>query len=156
MALGVWQANIVDDAGNIKPDAEVEVKLESSGALAAIWQDLAGTIPLTNPAPVGVDGFLRFYVLDNDFYRVRAFEGAFERLWEDVLIPAAQVTAFTEEMKKAGADFRVVSYPGVKHSFTNPEADTFARKFNLPLAYSFLADQDSWGQTLRFFTEIFK
>jgi len=75
---------------------------------------------------------------------------------EDVLIPAAQVTAFTEEMKKAGADFRVVSYPGVKHSFTNPEADTLARKFNLPLAYSFLADQDSWGQTLRFFTEIFK
>jgi len=75
---------------------------------------------------------------------------------EDAMIPASQVTAFTEEMKKAGADFRVVTYPGVKHSFTNPDADTLARKFNLPLSYNFKADQDSWGQTLKFFTEIFK
>lgn len=83
--------------------------------------------------------------------RVLVFTGG-----EDVMIPAGQVAAFTEEMKKAGGDFRIVTYPGVKHSFTNPEADTFARKFNLPLAYDFRADQDSWGQTLRFLTEIFK
>jgi len=75
---------------------------------------------------------------------------------EDVMVPASQVKTFTEEMKTAGADFRVVTYPGVRHSFTNPEASTYARKFNLPLAYDYKADQDSWGQTLRFFSEIFR
>lgn len=75
---------------------------------------------------------------------------------DDAMIPATQVKSFTAEMKKAGADFRVVTYPGAKHSFTNPEADNLARKFNLPLSYDYRADQDSWGQTLKFFTEIFK
>jgi dienelactone hydrolase len=83
--------------------------------------------------------------------RVLVFTGE-----DDAMVPPAQVAAFREEMTAAGADFRVVAYPGVKHSFTNPDADTFARKFNLPLAYNFKADQESWGETLQFFREIFK
>jgi len=75
---------------------------------------------------------------------------------DDKMIPPEQVTAFKEEMTAAKADFRVVAYPGVKHSFTNPEADAYAQKFNLPLAYNYKADQDSWGETLQFFREIFK
>jgi dienelactone hydrolase len=66
------------------------------------------------------------------------------------------VAAFKEEMTKAGADFRFVSYPGVKHSFTNRDADKYAKQFNLPLAYNKKADKDSWGQTLQFLKEIFK
>lgn len=83
--------------------------------------------------------------------RVLVFTGE-----DDAMVPAPQVTAFSEEMKKAGADFRVVTYPGTKHGFTNPEASDLARKFNLPLSYNLKADQDSWGQTLKFFSEIFK
>ena len=74
---------------------------------------------------------------------------------DDKMVPAEQVAAFKEEMTKAGASFRYVGYPGVKHSFTNPDADEYARKFNLPLAYDKKADRDSWKQTLTFFKEIF-
>lgn len=75
---------------------------------------------------------------------------------EDKMIPPDQVTAFKEEMTKAGADYRFVGYPGVKHSFTNPDADKYAKKFNLPLAYNKNADKDSWAQTLKFLKEILK
>lgn len=68
----------------------------------------------------------------------------------DKMIPPEQVKAFKEEMTKAGAHFRYVGYPGVMHSFTNPDADVFAKKFNLPMAYDKKADQDSWALTLRF------
>ena len=74
----------------------------------------------------------------------------------DPMVKPEDVTAFEQEMTAAGADFRVVNYPGVKHSFTNPAADAFAARFNLPLAYDAEADQDSWQQMSDFFKKIFK
>ncbi|MEI6305790.1 MAG: dienelactone hydrolase family protein [Deltaproteobacteria bacterium] len=82
--------------------------------------------------------------------RVLVFNGE-----ADKMIPAVQVAAFKEEMTKAGASFRYVGYPGVLHSFTNPEADSFAAKFKLPVAYDKKADLDSWEQSKKFFREIF-
>lgn len=73
----------------------------------------------------------------------------------DKMIPPEQVAAFKEEMTKAGASFRFVGYPGVMHSFTNPDADKLAAQFKLPMAYDRKADQDSWGQTEKFLKEIF-
>lgn len=49
----------------------------------------------------------------------------------------------------------MVTYPGVKHSFTNPDADELGRKFDLPLAYDAAADQDSWQQATAFLREVF-
>jgi len=83
--------------------------------------------------------------------RVLVFNGE-----ADKMIPPEQVKAFLEEMTLAGADFRYVGYPGVRHSFTNPDADSYAKKFDLPLAYDSKADQDSWKQTLKFLKEIFR
>lgn len=60
------------------------------------------------------------------------------------MIPPEQVVAFKEEMEKAGADYKVVTFPGVKHSFTNPAADEHGRKFGLPLAYDVAAANASW------------
>lgn len=74
--------------------------------------------------------------------RVAVFTGE-----ADPMIPPAQVESFRQEMEKAGAWLTVVSYPGVKHSFTNPEADQLAGRFNLPLAYDRQADEDAWRQT---------
>jgi len=74
---------------------------------------------------------------------------------DDKMIPPEQVAAFKEEMTKAGASFRYVGYPGVKHSFTNPDADRYGKKFDLPLAYDKKADDDSWAQTEKFLREIF-
>lgn len=74
---------------------------------------------------------------------------------EDVMITADKVAAFKAEMDAAKADYRVVTYPGVKHSFTNPDADELGKKFNLPLAYNAEADKDSWQQTTVFLREVF-
>ncbi|ABB31032.1 dienelactone hydrolase [Geobacter metallireducens RCH3] len=73
----------------------------------------------------------------------------------DTLVPPEQVGAFTAEMTRAGAAFRFFSYPGAKHAFTNPDADVYARKFGLPLAYDAAADRDSWEEMKRFFREVF-
>jgi dienelactone hydrolase len=82
--------------------------------------------------------------------RVLVFSGE-----ADKMIPPEQVAAFKEEMTKAGASFRFVGYPGVMHSFTNPDADIYAKKFNLPIAYDRKADRDSWAQAKKFLKEIF-
>jgi len=47
-------------------------------------------------------------------------------------------------------------YPGTLHSFTNPDADEYGRKFNLPLAYNAAADKDSWAQLQSFLADVLK
>lgn len=75
---------------------------------------------------------------------------------DDTFITREQVEAFKQEMKASGADFQFISYPGVLHSFTNPEADVHAKKFNLPLAHNADADRKSWEELQKFFTLIFR
>jgi dienelactone hydrolase len=65
------------------------------------------------------------------------------------------VAAFEAEMKAAGIDYQLHSYDGVKHSFTNPDADAVAEKFNMPLAYNKAADEDSWERMQLFFKQLF-
>ena len=73
-------------------------------------------------------------------------------LWEPNPKRAAQVEAFKKEMQAAGARFEVVTYPGAKHGFTNPEAGTYG----LPaLAYDATADRESWAAMLKMFREVF-
>ena len=74
----------------------------------------------------------------------------------DQFTTPAQIKAFKEEMKKAGADYRFFSYPDAKHSFTNPEADGYARKFDLPIGYNAAADKQSWIEMKKFFAKLFK
>jgi dienelactone hydrolase len=74
---------------------------------------------------------------------------------EDPMIGADKVAAFKKEMDVAKANFRVVTYPGAMHAFTNPEADELGKKFKLPLAYNAEADKDSWQQTTVFLREVF-
>ena len=74
----------------------------------------------------------------------------------DPAIPAAQVAVFRQEMEKAGVNYKVVTYPGATHAFTNPDADEYARKFNLPIAYNAAADKASWDAGLAFLADAFK
>lgn len=75
---------------------------------------------------------------------------------DDNMVPAEAVTRFEDEMKAVKADYRVISYPGAKHSFTNPAADDFAKKFNMPVAYNAEVDKASWGELQQFLKDIFK
>ena len=70
----------------------------------------------------------------------------------DALVPAADLTAFEQEMREAKADYRVVQYPGAKHGFTNPEADENGTKYGLPLAYDAAVDRQSWSDMRELFT----
>ncbi|GMR20792.1 MAG: dienelactone hydrolase family protein [Gammaproteobacteria bacterium] len=66
-----------------------------------------------------------------------------------------QITAFKKEMSEAGVKYKFVSYPGARHAFTNPAADGYGKKFNLPLAYHAEADKASWQEMKRFLKKVF-
>jgi dienelactone hydrolase len=57
-------------------------------------------------------------------------------------------------MKDAGVSYRLVNYPGARHSFTNPGADALGQKFNMPLAYNADADQKSWTEATAFLKDV--
>jgi dienelactone hydrolase len=75
---------------------------------------------------------------------------------EDPFNPPATVEQFNKIMDSAGVDYKFINYPGAKHSFTNPEADSLGRVFNLPLAYNAAADTESWAAMREFFKTVFK
>jgi dienelactone hydrolase len=75
---------------------------------------------------------------------------------DDGFIPPDQVEDFRKEMEEAEADFRIISYAGATHSFTNPDADSYAAKFNIPVAYNAEADTKSWADMQDFLKEVFR
>lgn len=75
---------------------------------------------------------------------------------EDAMAKPEEVAAFEKEMQAVGANYRVDSYPGAKHGFTNPDADAIAKQFDLPVGYDAAADAKSWAATQQFFQEIFR
>lgn len=71
---------------------------------------------------------------------------------DDPNIPPSQVKAFEDEMRRAGANVKVIVYPGAKHGFTNPDAD----KAGVPgLAYDAKADAASWAAAVKFLKQVF-
>lgn len=74
---------------------------------------------------------------------------------DDGFIPPEAIAAFKQEMADAKADMTFIAYPGAKHSFTNPDADEYARKFGMPIAYDAEADRRSWEELTRFLVRVF-
>lgn len=170
------QANHPDDAGKFAAEVSknmpvAKARFEAGMAvlrkhktvdakeIAAIGYCFGGGVVL-NMARLGVDlkGVASFHgslTTDNPAQRgmikarIVSFTGE-----ADPMIGADKVAAFKHEMEAVGADFRFVTYPGVKHAFTNPDADELGRKFNLPLAYNAEADKDSWEQLAIFLREV--
>lgn len=75
---------------------------------------------------------------------------------DDPFVPLDQITAFKQEMDRAGADYELIIFPGVKHSFTNPAADEYGKKNNMPLEYNKEADERSWATMQQFLKTIFQ
>lgn len=71
---------------------------------------------------------------------------------DDPFVPAADIAAFEKEMKEAGVDYQLVSYPGAVHAFTQKAAGDDNSK---GAAYNEAADKASWEEMRRFFTKIF-
>jgi len=75
---------------------------------------------------------------------------------DDKFVTPENVEAFKKEMTAAGADYRLIVYPGATHAFSNPRATALGEKFNLPIAYNKKADNESWQAMKTFFDEILK
>jgi dienelactone hydrolase len=71
---------------------------------------------------------------------------------DDAFVPPQSVADFEAEMRKAGADYQVISYGGAVHAFTNPDADKVGMK---NVAYNAAADKRSWKAMLATFDEVF-
>ena len=69
----------------------------------------------------------------------------------DPFVPPEQVEAFKQEMRAAGARFEVVTFPGAKHGFTNPDAGKFGMD---ALAYNADGDRESWAAMLKLFKDV--
>jgi dienelactone hydrolase len=70
----------------------------------------------------------------------------------DEMVPKAVVEKFDKEMKAAGADARIITYPNAKHSFTNPDA---AKAGMAQLAYDPEVDKKSWAELETFLKKVF-
>jgi len=82
---------------------------------------------------------------------VRVYNGA-----DDKFISAEAIDALKKEMADQKVNFKFTNYPGAVHAFSNPEADEYAKKFNMPIAYNAAADKASWDDMKGFLVEIFK
>jgi dienelactone hydrolase len=69
----------------------------------------------------------------------------------DQFVPKEQRDTFEKEMNDAGVKYEMVVYPDAKHAFSNPDADKYAKEFNLPIGYNEKADKDSWEKMKEFF-----
>ena len=67
---------------------------------------------------------------------------------DDTFIPAAAIKSFREALDKGAAKYEFISYPGAKHSFTVPEADSHGVD---GLKYNKEADEKSWADMLKLF-----
>ena len=71
---------------------------------------------------------------------------------DDPFVPAKDVTAFQDEMRKAKADYVFVAYAGAVHAFTQKEAGNDNSK---GAAYNEAAHRRSWQHMKDFLKEIF-
>jgi dienelactone hydrolase len=110
--------------------------------LAYSGADLAGVVSfhggLPRPQPEDMKGIKAIFLV---------LHGA-----DDPHVPAAEVAAWQEAMRTAGADWQMVFFGGAVHGFTNPAAG--GNKAS-GVAYDARADRRSWRCMREFFQEIF-
>lgn len=68
----------------------------------------------------------------------------------DPFVPHQQIESVVKELTDAGVSYELLTFPGAKHAFTNPKADEYGRRFDLPMAYDPKADRISWRALLDF------
>jgi len=166
-----------DEAGKLATEVSSDLSLEKTRFEAGM--ELLRENETVDPSEIAAFGYcfgggvvLNMARIGEDLRGVASFHGALgterpAKPWTvkahiisfsgdaDPLIGANKVAAFRKEMDAAKVKYRVVTYPGAKHAFTNPDADALGKKFKLPIAYDAKADQDSWQQATVFLREVF-
>jgi dienelactone hydrolase len=112
------------------------IELARSGALVKGVVSFHGGLDSPNPT----DG-------KNIKGKVLALHGA-----DDPFVPAKDIAAFEKEMQDAKVDYKLVSYPGAVHAFTQKAAGNDNSK---GAAYNEAADKASWEEMKQFFERLF-
>lgn len=91
--LAIFESVAYLTPGVAATSADVEVRVESTGALAAIWSDEAGTATIANPATAftdPTDGSFKFYAAGSDRgYSIKVTKGAATKTFHNVAIGTA-------------------------------------------------------------------
>ncbi|MGB6038111.1 MAG: dienelactone hydrolase family protein [Cryomorphaceae bacterium] len=74
---------------------------------------------------------------------------------DDPFVSPESVANFKAAMDSLQKPYAYESYPGAVHAYTNPDADSLGKKFDLPLAYNAEADTESWERMKEFFEELY-
>ena len=107
MALARWQAHIVDEAGNVLPNALITVVHETVGnPPASLYEDRDGVSPLGSSTNADGDGYAFFHAAAGA-YKITATLGAQTREWRYVALGTASEFDFT-----TGVDGYHVQYDG--------------------------------------------
>jgi dienelactone hydrolase len=69
---------------------------------------------------------------------------------DDPFVKREDYDALRKDFDAAKVDYRVITYPGAVHAFTNPEATELGRKFNLPLRYDEKVDREATAEAAKF------
>lgn len=107
MAYARWQRTIVDEQGNIVPNANIEVRREIPGTpLAVLYEDRDGASGISNPFVAEDNGLAAFHVMGGP-YSIRAYKDGFDITWNFVGIGTAGerdfATAFLPRGSWSGA-----------------------------------------------------
>ncbi len=120
MAVARWQGTITDSNGSIVANASVAVVSETTGALATIYSDRAGTVSISNPTTADSDGFVGFYAA-GDAYKITATSGATTREFRYVGIGTSQ------EEDKPLVTILEVTFSGVASLTIGPNLDLYRK-----------------------------
>ncbi|MGQ4273388.1 carboxypeptidase-like regulatory domain-containing protein [Terrihabitans sp. B22-R8] len=102
--LARWQGSITDLAGTVMPGAQIEVRDEATGNLAALFSDRAGMAPLANPLAADAEGYAFFHATGGA-YRITASLGAFSRVYRFVPIGTAAEIDAEDLVQRSGVEF---------------------------------------------------
>lgn len=75
MTMARYQKFVLNEEGQPWAGVNVEVRIEASGALAALYSDRSGTTPLGNPTTTDANGYVYFHA-SGAAYKIRYYVGA--------------------------------------------------------------------------------
>ncbi len=137
----------------------LKIKQADANNIAAIGYCFGGYIVL-NAAKLGADlkGIVSFHgglggvTPDKDLLKAKILICHGDA---DKFVTLKDVETFKRQMDSIKADYTYKSYANATHAFTNSEATSIGKKFNMPIEYNGKADTASWKDMEVFFKEIF-
>lgn len=113
----------------------VVINMARAGADLDAVAGFHATLGLNTPAPAAGTVKAKILVLNGS---------------DDPFVKPEEYATLEKEFHAAKADYRVVTYPGAVHAFTNPEATELGKKFNLPLRFDAKANEAATAESLTF------